>query len=154
MELNDFLGYFKADLFISELKSTSRDGVIKEMVDHVAKTNFLKDSTLVLEMLKRREELGSTGIGKKIAVPHGRTVSVSTLLTVFGKTKKGIEFDAIDNEPVRMIFMIIAPPQEQSNVYLPFLGKLVELVKSENIRSALENVKTFDEFIAAMSGAQ
>lgn len=154
MELKEFLSYFKEDLFIGELESTTRDSVIREMVEHVGRTNFLKDPTLVLEMLERREELGSTGIGNGIAVPHGRTVSVSTLLTVFGKTKKGIEFDAIDKEPVHIIFMIIAPPQEQSNIYLPFLGKLVELVKSDRIRSGLENVTTFDEFILALSGAK
>ena len=122
------------------------------MVNFIAQKMPLKDARLVADMLKRREQLGSTGIGHGIAIPHGRTLSTPTLLVAFGKSRKGIDFDAVDNQPVYLIFMIVAPPQEESNVYLPFLGKLVEVLQIEQIREDLRKVVTFQEFIDTLSG--
>ena len=148
MELDEFLGYVKADLFIPELSATSKEDILAEMVDHLANRHNVKDTQLILDMLKHRENLGSTGIGHGIAIPHGRTLSVSELLVLFGKTTRGIDFDAIDGQPVYLVFMIVAPPQEQSNVYLPFLGKLVEFLKEQEIREKLEQVTNFEQFIS------
>ncbi len=152
MNIDEFLGYFKEDFFIKDLKSKSKNDVLEEMVNHIASQSTLKDSMLILEMLKRREEIGSTGIGHGIAVPHGRTISVPDLITVYGKSADGIEFDAIDKKPVNMVYMIIAPLQEQSNVYLPFLGKLVDILNSRKIRKELINVNTFEEFTLVLAG--
>jgi PTS system nitrogen regulatory IIA component len=153
MDQEDFLSYFSADLFLGSLKASDRDGALKEMVDLAARANSFKDPTLVLDMLRRREELGSTGIGNGIAIPHGRTVSVRTLMAVYGRSDTGLDFDAIDDKPVNIVFMIIAPPQEQSNVYLPFLGKLVELLKSPDLRESLGQVKSYEAFVETLLGA-
>jgi len=152
VELDEFLNYFQADLFIPELNATTKEELLTEMVNYLAAHRNLKDTQLILEMLKHREDLGSTGIGYGIAIPHGRTLSVSELLVVFGKTTRGVDFDAIDGQPVHLIFMIVAPPQEQSNVYLPFLGKLVELLKTPGVREQLQEATTFQEFISIFSG--
>ena len=152
MNIDEFLGYFKEEFFIKDLKSKSKNDILEEMVNHIADQSTLKDSTLILEMLKRREEIGSTGIGHGIAIPHGRTISVPDLITVYGKSANSIEFDAIDKKPVNMVFMIIAPPQEQSNTYLPFLGKLVDILNSKKVRKELINVNTFEEFTLALAG--
>ncbi len=152
MNIDEFLGYFKEEFFIKDLKSKSKNDILEEMVNHIADQSTLKDSTLILEMLKRREEIGSTGIGHGIAIPHGRTISVPDLITVYGKSANSIEFDAIDKKPVNMVFMIIAPPQEQSNVYLPFLGKLVDILNSKKVRKELINANTFEEFTLALAG--
>ncbi|MCH8125227.1 PTS sugar transporter subunit IIA [candidate division KSB1 bacterium] len=152
MNIDEFLGYFKEEFFIKDLKSKSKNDILEEMVNHIADQSTLKDSTLILEMLKRREEIGSTGIGHGIAIPHGRTISVPDLITVYGKSANSIEFDAIDKKPVNMVFMIIAPPQEQSNTYLPFLGKLVDILNSKKVRKELINANTFEEFTLALAG--
>lgn len=152
MNIDEFLGYFKEEFFIKDLKSKSKNDILEEMVNHIADQSTLKDSTLILEMLKRREEIGSTGIGHGIAIPHGRTISVPDLITVYGKSANSIEFDAIDKKPVNMVFMIIAPPQEQSNTYLPFLGKLVDILNSRKVRKELINANTFEEFTLALAG--
>ena len=152
MEIREFLRYFNAKLFLQELRSTSKDEVLNEMVDFVSHQTPLKDSQLILDMLNRREQLGSTGIGSGIAIPHGRSISSADILVAFGKSKEGIDYDSIDKKPVHLIFMIIAPPQEQSNVYLPFLGKLVEILKEEQVREKLQNAETYREFVDALSG--
>ena len=152
MNPDNFFEYFKEEFFIKELKSKSKNDVLEEMVSHLENYNTLKDSTLILDMLKRREKIGSTGIGSGIAIPHGRTISVEDLLVVYGKSTHKIEYDAIDKKPVNMFFMIIAPPQEQSNLYLPFLGKLVEILNSRKVRKALTEVASYDEFISVLAG--
>lgn len=146
MQLREFISYFNRDLFFTDLRSTTKEEVLPEMVDLIAQKSHLKDSNLILDMLKRREQLGSTGIGKGLAIPHGRSLSVPKLLVAFGKSDKGIDYHSMDEQPVHLIFMIIAPPQEQSNVYLPFLGKLVEVMKQSEIREKLQTIETYKQF--------
>jgi|Deesub1362B_J571_1020462.scaffolds.fasta_scaffold04037_3 PTS system nitrogen regulatory IIA component len=152
MDVQEFLSYFREEFFIPELKATTKDEVLEEMVQHVASKYPLKDTRLIIDMLKRRERLGSTGIGHGIAIPHGRTLSTPSLLVAFGKSPRGIEYDSIDKKPVHMVFMIVAPPQEESNVYLPFLGKLVEVLQVKHVRDQLMQVTTFQEFIDTLAG--
>jgi mannitol/fructose-specific phosphotransferase system IIA component (Ntr-type) len=152
MEIREFLRYFDTKLFLFELNSTTKDEVLNEMVEFISQKTPLKDSRLILDMLRRREQLGSTGIGNGIAIPHGRSISAANLIVAFGKSKEGIEYDAMDKQSVHLIFMIIAPPQEQSNLYLPFLGKLVELLKEEQVREKIQNAETYREFIDILSG--
>ena len=75
-------------------------------------------------MLKRRENLGSTGIGQGFAIPHCRSLVVNRLRLAYGRKVNGIEFNAIDGAPVYNLFLIVAPPLEVSNQYLPVLGKI------------------------------
>jgi len=152
MELQEFSSYFRKEFFMPNLKAKTKNEVFEEMVQSFTKNTHLKDSRLIIEMLKRREELGSTGIGHGIAIPHGRSLSTPSLLVAFGKSAAGIDFDAIDQKPVYLIFMIVAPPQEQSNVYLPFLGKLVEVLKQKQVRENLKQVEKFQDFISTLSG--
>jgi len=153
MENSELLEFFAEDLFIPELKSSTKEGVIGEMVELIAERRAIKDKTLITEMLRRREELGSTGIGKGVAIPHGRTLAVSEVIVAFGKTDKGVDFDAIDGKPVHLVFMVIAPPVESSNVYLPILGKIVELVKEKKMRKKLMKIKSFKELVNLLQGA-
>lgn len=152
MEFREFSRYFDEKLFDPDLKATTKEKVLEEMVEFISKNNRLKDDRLILDMLIRREQLGSTGIGHGIAIPHGRSISSPNLIATFGKSIKGIKYDAIDKKPVHLIFMIIAPPQEQSNVYLPFLGKLVEILKEKKVRKEIKAAENYREFINILSG--
>lgn len=151
MDNEDLIFYFNEQLFLPDLKATTKDGILKEIVDQFVNVKYLKHSDIVLEMLKKREVLGSTGIGKGIAIPHGRTTSVSDIMIAFGKAKTGIEYDSIDGKPVQLIFMIIAPPQDENNMYLPILGKMVEILSKSKNRNKLLEAETFEEFIEVIS---
>lgn len=146
METQDLLKYFDENLFIKELKATTKDELLKEFVDQFVSVKYLKNSQIVLEMLHQREKLGSTGIGKGVAIPHGRTTSASDIMIAFGKSEQGIEYEAIDGKPVQLVFMIIAPPQDENNMYLPILGKMVEVLSKSKNRKKLLSIETFDEF--------
>jgi len=151
MDNEELTSYFDEQLFLPDLEATSKDELLKEIVNQFVNVKYLKNSDIVLEMLKKREVLGSTGIGKGIAIPHGRTTSASDIMIAFGKSKDGIEYDSIDGKPVNLIFMIIAPPQDENNMYLPILGKMVEILNKSKNRNKLMSAETFDAFIDVIS---
>ncbi len=152
MDFQEFVGHFDPNLFIPQLKATTREEALSQMVDILAEHKEIKDKNLILQMLLRRENLGSTGIGHGVAIPHGRTLSVSQMYAIFAISKEGIPFDALDGKPVHLIFMIIAPPHEQNQDYLPFLGKLVEILREETYRDQLNRCDNFDQFIDILAG--
>jgi mannitol/fructose-specific phosphotransferase system IIA component (Ntr-type) len=140
------VGTFEPSLFLPSLVSTTKNEVLRELVGHVQSSGLVRETAPVLEMLKRREQLGSTGIGHGIAVPHGRSLSVQRLVAGFAKHEKGVEWGSVDDKPVHLIFLILAPPVEQPNRYLPFLGRIVEAINDPDRRSSLGGVNTFPEF--------
>lgn len=152
MQLNELIHYFREDLFLPNIQSKTKDALLDEMVEPLLSHELIKNKRVILETLKKRETLGSTGIGHGVAIPHCRTLSVSDVQLVVGLSSEGVEYDALDKKPVHLFFLIVAPPQEKSNLYLPILGKLVELLRDENLRKQLQSVKTFHEFTTALLG--
>ena len=143
--------YFDEELFIPALRAETKGPVIEELVDALVGSGKIKDKALILEMLERREALGSTGIGHGVAIPHGRSLAANQIMVVFGKSSTGVPFDSIDDKPVHLFFLILAPPQDRFNQYLPFLGKIVELIKEESVRERLVKVESFQDFLEVLS---
>lgn len=148
------LDYFDPKLFHTDLKATTKADALKELVSVVSAGQGVRDPNLLLEMLEQREELGSTGIGKGVAIPHGRSLAVVDLKVLFARSKKGVEFDSIDGKPVKLFFLIVAPPQDKRNEYLPLLGKIAELIKEKKIRDQLAKVSDFEELKGVLQEAQ
>jgi mannitol/fructose-specific phosphotransferase system IIA component (Ntr-type) len=126
------------------LKPGKKDDVIKELVYTIKKGT---DAELIVSTLLKREELGSTGIGKGIAIPHCRSLAVEKLEIAIGRTSKPITFNSIDKKPVSLIFLIIAPPQDPGNQYLITLGKIVQIAKEITKKNLIQKAKTPDDFI-------
>jgi len=137
--------FFAEDAIDLNLKSTTKDAVLKELVG-LLKLDEKADGMLY-KMLKRRETLGSTGIGQNIAIPHCRSLVVSRLRVAFGRKLEGIDFKAIDDKPVNYFFLIVAPPLEVSNQYLPVLGKIAQFAKESDVPDRLARLKTSTEFL-------
>ncbi len=142
MHLREFFAEDAVDL---NLKSTTKDAVLKELVG-LLKLDEKADGMLY-KMLKRRETLGSTGIGQNIAIPHCRSLVVSRLRVAFGRKLEGIDFKAIDDKPVNYFFLIVAPPLEVSNQYLPVLGKIAQFAKESDVPDRLARLNTPPEFL-------
>src|SRR5438477_12867034 len=119
MELREF---FSEDAIKLDVEGTSKDDVLKELIGLLKLDD--KAEGMLFKMLKRRENLGSTGIGRGIAIPHCRSLVVSKLRVAFGRKKSGLDFTAIDEKPVHFFFLIVAPPLEGSNQSLPVLGRI------------------------------
>ncbi len=152
MQPSDLNQYFNEHLFIANLKAKNKEQAISELLDLFVKEKYIRNREIVLEMLHQREKLGSTGIGKGVAIPHGRTTAASNVLIAYGKSEAGINFDAIDGKPVHLFFMVIAPPNDEGNTYLPILGALVTLLNEKSNRDKLSKVKSFAEFLPIITG--
>lgn len=132
MELREF---FSEEAVKLELEGTTKDDILKELIGLFQLGE--KDEGMLYKMLKRRENLGSTGIGRGIAIPHCRSLVVSKLRVAFGRKKAGVDFKAIDDKPVQFVFLIVAPPLEVSNQYLPVLGKIAQFSKESDVPTRL-----------------
>jgi mannitol/fructose-specific phosphotransferase system IIA component (Ntr-type) len=142
VQLREFVA---EDAINLNLHSTVKDAVLKELVG-LLKLDEKADALLV-KMLKRRETLGSTGIGQNIAIPHCRSLVVDHLRVAFARKVEGVDFGAIDGKPVHYFFLIVAPPLEVSNQYLPVLGKIAQFAKEPDIPERLAKLQTPQEFL-------
>jgi mannitol/fructose-specific phosphotransferase system IIA component (Ntr-type) len=145
MELREF---FSEDAVKLELEGTTKDEVLKELISLLALDE--KAEGMLFKMLKRRENLGSTGIGRGIAIPHCRSLVVNRLRVAFGRKKSGLDFKAIDDKPVQFFFLIVAPPLEVSNQYLPVLGKIAQFSKEPDVPERLLTLPTPADFMALL----
>ena len=142
MHLREF---FSPDAIKLELEGTSKDEILKELISLLSLDE--KSEGMLYKMLKRRENLGSTGIGRGIAIPHCRSLVVSRLRVAFGRKPQGIDFKAIDDKPVHNFFLIVAPPLEVSNQYLPVLGKVAQFAKEPDVPERLATLDSPQQFI-------
>ncbi len=145
MELREF---FSVDAVKLELEGTSKDDVLKELIGLLKLDE--KSEGMLFKMLKRRENLGSTGIGRGIAIPHCRSLVVSKLRVAFARKTGGVDFRAIDEKPVNFFFLIVAPPLEVSNQYLPVLGKIAQFSKEPDVPERLFALTEPAQFMALL----
>lgn len=142
MHLREF---FSAEAVKLHLEGTTKDELLKELVALLSLDE--KSEGMLFKMLKRRENLGSTGIGRGIAIPHCRSLVVSRLRVVFGRKPAGVDFKAIDDKPVHNFFLIVAPPMEVSNQYLPVLGKIAQFAKEADAPDNLGKLESPEDFL-------
>lgn len=145
MELREF---FSEDAISLDLAGTTKDDILKELIALLKLDD--RSEQMLFKMLKRRENLGSTGIGRGIAIPHCRSLVVSKLRVAFGRKRDGMDFKAIDDQPVQFFFLIVAPPLEVSNQYLPVLGKIAQFSKEPDVPARLLSLGSPAEFMALL----
>jgi nitrogen PTS system EIIA component len=141
MHLKDF---FSPDALTFNLRGGSKDEILAELVGLLRMDE--RSTGTLLRIIQRRENLGSTGIGRGIAIPHCRSLVVSRLRLAFGRRAEGVEYQAIDGKPVCHFFLIVAPPLEISNQYLPVLGKIAQFVKEPDVPDRLNALGSPDDF--------
>jgi nitrogen PTS system EIIA component len=137
--------FFSPDTVSLDLQGRSKDEILAELVGLLRLDERSTDT--LLRMLQRRETLGSTGVGRGIAIPHCRSLVVNQVRLAYGHHRKGVEYQAIDNRPVFDFFLIVAPPLEVSNQYLPVLGKIAQFAKDADIPERLAGLQTADDFL-------
>lgn len=141
MRLKDFI---TPDAVGLALRGQTKDEVLTELVQLLGLESRASDT--LLRVLRRRESLGSTGIGRGLAIPHSRSLVVNRLRLAFGRSREGVEFGAVDDRPVYNFFLIVAPPLEISNQYLPVLGKVAQFGSRPDVPGRLAGVRTTEEF--------
>jgi PTS system nitrogen regulatory IIA component len=142
----NLLDYLPESAICVDLKSQAKKDVLKEMVGYLTAAHKIKDSEKILDALLEREELGSTGIGQGVAIPHGKSDTIPDVVAALGISRKGIDYEALDGEPVYLFFMLVAPVNS-SGLHLKILAKISRLFKDKFFRQALREVKAPAEAI-------
>lgn len=147
MKLVEFFAPDEVDL---ELDAEGKEEALRELIGLLA-VNEKADE--LFSLLKKRENLGSTGIGKGIAIPHCRSLVVDRLRVVYGRKPAGLDFEAVDGKAVHHLFLIVAPPVEISNQYLPVLGKIAQFCKNPKNLARLDEIESEAEFFEVLEKA-
>jgi PTS system nitrogen regulatory IIA component len=121
---------------IPDLKARDKKGVLEELAEVVSKHNPSVDRVVLVNVLVERENLGSTGIGDGVAIPHGKLKGVEQPIVSFGRSKSGLDFDSMDAQPVHLFFLLIAP-ENSSGMHLQVLAKIAKILKNSAFRKSL-----------------
>lgn len=124
------------DYILPELKAKDKKGVLEELVDALVKREPSIDKKALVKVLLERERLGSTGIGDGVAIPHGKFHGITRPIISFGRSRKGLDFESMDGEPVFLFFLLVAP-EYSASIHLKALAKIAKILKNSAFRKIL-----------------
>jgi mannitol/fructose-specific phosphotransferase system IIA component (Ntr-type) len=150
MSLADLLS---AEQIIPEMSATERWPAIVELIDLLVGLGKIKppDRDSILAALKQREETMSTGIGFGIAIPHCSSERLDQVVAAFGRSTKGIEFDALDNAPVKFVVLFIVP-KNQFQTHLRTLASIAKFLNDRTVRDQLAAANSNEEILSIFQG--
>lgn len=128
MEIEDLLS---ADSILADFKASSKKQAIQSLAKMMAQKNGLCEREIFANLLDR-EKLGSTGVGRGVAIPHARVSGLDRITGMFVRLSNGIDFDAVDEHPVDLMFMLLAP-EEASTEHLKALARVSRLLRDESV---------------------
>lgn len=142
MKLTDFI---VRDAVVAELQSTDRNGVIRELIEGLAKAGKLPAESVeaVTRSVIQRENQGSTGFGKGVAVPHTKHAGVPAIMSAMGRSSTGIDFAALDRAPVYSVFVLLSPPDNPDG-HLQAMEGIFRQLQRDNFRKFLRQSETSD----------
>jgi len=147
--------FFPVSHIVPELEAAEKTAAVRELVKQLIASGAVPkgQATAVERAVMRREELGSTGIGKGVAIPHATHAGVRGVVGAFGRSKKGVDFDALDGQPVYLVFLLLSSP-ESVEPHLEALRAVTLLVKDEDICSFLRRAKDLTELTELLREAE
>ncbi|MBI4340698.1 MAG: PTS sugar transporter subunit IIA [Candidatus Omnitrophica bacterium] len=125
-----------------KVPNQSKEEIIQALVQLLVAAGAIKEKDVarLVQILLKRESLGSTGIGQGVAIPHGKCDCVKDLVAAFGVCRSGIAFDSLDGEPVHLFFLLVAP-EDSAGPHLKALARISRLLKDKHFRDTLKNAK-------------
>ena len=141
----EFLGF---DRVFCSLRATSKKQALQEMARRAASVTGLHDRT-IFDALLERERLGSTGVGRGIAIPHARLSSLDGVYGLLARLDRPIDFDSVDDAPVDIVFLLLAPQQSGAD-HLKALAQVSRLLRDEGVCSKLRGCDTPDAVLAVV----
>jgi len=121
---------------IADIKGVTKKEILFEMVETLKNAKLIDDVDSVVDIIMEREKLGSTGIGDGVAIPHGKMKKLSTILCVAGRSKEGVNFDAVDRQPVHIFFLVLAP-EDSASMHLKVLSRISKVLRDQSFRKKI-----------------
>ena len=128
---------------IANLAASDKKGVIDELAQAISENTKIPATELATVLLER-EHLGSTGIGGGIAIPHGKLDAVKSIIVGFGLSRKGVEYDSLDNKPVHIFFLLLTP-ENSTGGHLKVLAQISKLLKMNDFKKSLITAESIDD---------
>jgi len=141
MKISDILS---EKIIKTDMECADKDDAINKMIDLASKSGLMLDVEKVRECVFEREKLVSTGVGKGFAIPHGKTDEIKDIVAAFAVLKDPIDFDSIDLEPVKFIFLIVGK-ESLLNAHIKLLSRISRLMNKDEFREKLEEAKSSEE---------
>lgn len=129
-------GLLEPEDIIPVLSAETKEGVLDELAAKVSEQNPGLDRHEIVRILMERERLGSTGIGDGIAIPHGKLKRIDKPVMVVGRSSIGVQFNSLDNRPVHLFFLLVAP-ENAVGVHLKMLARISRILKDPSVRRGL-----------------
>jgi PTS system fructose-specific IIA component/PTS system nitrogen regulatory IIA component len=141
-----FADFVKIEAIAARLSAVDKEGVIKELVDMLVKAGEISEDEQdgIMKAILKREELGSTGIGRGVAVPHTKHPSVDRLVGTVGVSDGGVDFDSLDGEKVQLFFLLISPPDRPGD-HLRALENISRQLRDDTFCRFLKQSKTVED---------
>lgn len=133
MRLTDIL---KESSVISDIKGTTKEETLTELAGQLKAAGLVKDVDSVVRIIMEREALGSTGIGDGVAIPHGKMKGPGGVLVAFGRSRQGVDFDAVDGQPAHIFFLVLAP-EDSASLHLKVLSRISKILRDPSFRKKL-----------------
>ena len=133
----------KKEAILADLKAQNKKGILEELVFPVSEIANVHQEDLV-KVLMEREQLGSTGIGGGIGIPHGKMKDIDKLVVGFGLSRKGVDFESLDGLPTHIFFLLITP-ENSTGLHLKLLARISRILKNDPFKTRLLNATTSDE---------
>ena len=141
MKLSELL---EENSIIPDLKAKDKKGVLEELAEAMALQKPSIDKGSLVKVLLERERLGSTGIGDGVAIPHGKFHGIEHPIISFGRSRKGLDFESMDGEPVYLFFLLVAP-ENSASIHLKALARIAKLLKNSSFRKVLMEAQNREE---------
>lgn len=148
-----FTRFLKPDAYLPDLVSKNKPEILQELLAALRHLRPESDCRCIHDLLMAREQVGTTALGKGLAVPHARTALVTSLTVVVGRSKEGLDYGAPDHKPVHIFFLVLGPNEDPSHVYLSFLSSIVKVFKTRAMKRRLLGAGSFEEFVGMLEGA-
>ncbi len=146
MKIDDIL---KKESIIANLAGTNKEEVLHEITDFLQELGLIENKESLFNTLMEREKLGSTGIGENVAIPHGKSDELSQIVTVFGRSIGGIDFESLDQKPVHFVCMVIAP-SNSTGQHLKALARISRLFKNQNLRQGILELENAEQIYSLL----
>ena len=135
------------------LESMTKDSLLRELVEALALDDCVNDPDEVLRAVQERESILSTGIGNGVAIPHGKSGAIGELALVAGVKREGIDFEALDGQPVQLFFLLVGP-ESAAGQHVKALSRISRLLRRDTFRMRLTEASTPEEFYAIIEEAE
>jgi fructose-specific phosphotransferase system IIA component len=141
--------YAAPDLIALDLAARDKQELLQKLVDLLQQSGRIRDGRVLMGELLKREGVMSTGIGGGIAIPHALTEDLEQLMLVFARTSEPMDFQALDSQPVDLVFMLVGPKKAGSAGYVKLLARVSRLLQNDDFKERLRQSTRADEVLQA-----